>query len=79
MSQLATFSQSKLLVKRHSPIHNEYLVFTLAALISGFVTSVYSLPVDFAKTRLQQQTSDYKGMIDILVKVSKNEGLYLSV
>ncbi|KXS10816.1 putative mitochondrial dicarboxylate carrier protein [Gonapodya prolifera JEL478] len=52
-----------------------------AAVISGFLASVMSLPLDFIKTRLQKQKADpitgevkYKGVIDCASKVLKEEG-----
>lgn len=56
------------------PIENKYLIFTIAALISGFITSVCSLPMDLAKTRLQQQSCHYNGMISCLYGTARQEG-----
>ena len=56
------------------PIENKYLIFTIAALISGFITSVCSLPMDLAKTRLQQQSCRYNGMISCLYGTARQEG-----
>ena len=81
VSQLATFTQSKELIVSQStklgyPIENKYLIFTIAALISGFITSVCSLPMDLAKTRLQQQSCHYNGMISCLYGTARQEGKF---
>jgi len=80
VSQLATFTQSKELIVSQSinlgyPIENKYYIFTIAALISGFITSVCSLPMDLAKTRLQQQSCHYNGMISCLYNTARLEGV----
>jgi solute carrier family 25 oxoglutarate transporter 11 len=48
-------------------------------MISGLVTTAASMPVDIAKTRIQNMKTvdgkpEYKGAADVLVKVIKNEG-----
>lgn len=79
MCQLASYSQAKqrLLAsgyfKEGIPMH-----FT-ASMISGLVTTAASMPVDIAKTRLQnmkvvEDKPQYKGTFDVLAKVIKNEG-----
>lgn len=80
VSQLATFSQAKEMVAKEShrigyPIENKYLIFAISALISGLVTSVCSLPMDLAKTRLQQQGCGYNGMMSCLYYTARREGL----
>ena len=52
-----------------------------ASCVSGFFASFFSLPFDFVKTRLQRQTRaadgslPYKGMMHLVSKVTKEEGL----
>lgn len=48
-------------------------------MISGLVTTVASMPVDIAKTRIQNMRTidgkpEYTGALDVLRKVVKNEG-----
>lgn len=53
-----------------------------ASMFSGFITTVASMPIDMAKTRIQNQQKGpdgkfaYKGSIDVMVKVAKNEGVF---
>ena len=49
-------------------------------MFSGLVTTAASMPVDIAKTRIQNQKyidgkPEYKGAIDVILKVVRNEGL----
>lgn len=52
-----------------------------ASSVSGFFASFFSLPFDFIKTRLQRQTKGpggqvhYKGIVDVVTKVAREEGL----
>ena len=78
--QLAFFSESKHQLSQHTTLseQNKSLV---ASAIAGFFASFFSLPFDFAKTRLQKQrrapdgSLQYKGMLDCFVKVAKDEGI----
>lgn len=81
MCQLASYSQAKQRLiatgrfKEGIPLH-----FT-ASMISGLITTTASMPVDIAKTRLQSMKvvdgkPQYKGTIDVLAKVIKNEGFF---
>lgn len=50
-------------------------------MISGFVTTAASMPVDIAKTRIQNMKivdgkPEYKGAGDVLIKVIRNEGVF---
>lgn len=50
-------------------------------MISGLVTTAASMPVDIAKTRIQNMKKidgkpEFKGATDVLVKVVKNEGFF---
>lgn len=51
-------------------------------MFSGFVTTVASMPMDMAKTRIQNQKPgpdgkfEYKGTIDVLTKVGRQEGIF---
>lgn len=51
-----------------------------SSMISGLITTAASMPVDIAKTRIQNMKKingvpEYKGTVDVLVKVVKNEGV----
>ncbi|XP_017053570.1 mitochondrial 2-oxoglutarate/malate carrier protein [Drosophila ficusphila] len=74
MVQLASYSQLKTLFSEYFsglPLHIS------AAMLSGLLTTMASMPLDMAKTRIQQQkTGEYKGTFDVLMKVSKSEGIF---
>ncbi|XP_016972031.1 mitochondrial 2-oxoglutarate/malate carrier protein [Drosophila rhopaloa] len=73
MVQLASYSQLKKVFADYVsglPLH------ICAAMVSGLLTTIASMPLDMAKTRIQQQKSgEYKGTMDVLMKVAKNEGV----
>ncbi|EDW93451.1 mitochondrial 2-oxoglutarate/malate carrier protein [Drosophila yakuba] len=73
MVQLASYSQLKAAFSNYFsglPLH------IAAAMMSGLLTTIASMPLDMAKTRIQQQkTAEYKGTMDVLMKVSKHEGV----
>lgn len=76
-AQLAVYSQAKQnlismnLMREGTPSH------FVASLISGFVSTVVSIPIDITKTRLQNmKNNEYKGTVDVLLKVVKNEGFF---
>ncbi|KAH8286329.1 hypothetical protein KR054_007044, partial [Drosophila jambulina] len=74
MVQLASYSQLKTAFAPHVP--EGIPLHTCAAMCSGLLTTIASMPLDMAKTRIQQQkTREYNGTIDALVKVSKQEGV----
>lgn len=50
-------------------------------MISGLVTTAASMPVDIAKTRIQNMKMidgkpEYTGSADVLIKVVKSEGIF---
>lgn len=52
----------------------------VASMISGLVTTIASMPVDIAKTRIQNMKTidgkpEYKGAVDVLIKVTIILGL----
>ena len=77
--QLAFFSESKSQLKKHTSLSPQNQTFA-ASVIGGFAASVFSLPFDFLKTRLQRggrgagNVPTYNGMFDCAVKVLKDEG-----
>lgn len=78
-AQLGSYSQSKEIILDTGHFENGILVHFMASMISGFVTTVASMPVDIAKTRIQNMKvvdgkPEYKGAIDVLVRVCRNEG-----
>jgi len=75
--QLSSFEQAKELLKKHTGLTNPIVLQFYASFISGFLSTIVSMPSDLAKTRLQtQKTQVYKGAIDVLVKTVKTEGVF---
>jgi solute carrier family 25 oxoglutarate transporter 11 len=79
-AQLATYSQSKQLLLDSGYFKDNILCHFGAAMISGLVTTMASMPVDIAKTRVQSMRiidgkPEYRGSLDVLYKVVRNEGI----
>ncbi|OAL52828.1 mitochondrial 2-oxoglutarate/malate carrier protein [Pyrenochaeta sp. DS3sAY3a] len=78
--QLAFFSESKHQIQKHSSMSAGKRT-ALAAAIAGLAGAVISLPFDFVKTRLQNQSMAsstnlpvYSGTMDCFTKVMRQEG-----
>lgn len=81
MAQLASYSQAKIKLLESSYFNEGILLHFVASMFSGFVTTVASMPVDMAKTRIQNMKivdgkPEYKGTIDVLGKVVRHEGVF---
>lgn len=81
MCQLASYSQAKQRLMATGYFTEGILMHFTASMIAGLITTAASMPVDIAKTRLQSMKvidgkPEYKGTIDVLVKVVKNEGFF---
>ena len=82
MCQLASYSQAKQKLLATGYFNEGIGLHFNASMISGLITTAASMPVDIAKTRLQNMKTveggkpQYKGTIDVLVKVVKNEGFF---
>jgi len=80
-AQLASYSQAKQFILGTGYISDGVFCHFVASMISGLVTTVASMPVDIAKTRIQNQKivdgkPEYKGAVDVIKKVVKNEGFF---
>ncbi|XP_072040159.1 mitochondrial 2-oxoglutarate/malate carrier protein-like isoform X2 [Amphiura filiformis] len=80
-AQLASYSQAKQFILGTGYFNDNILCHFVASMISGFVTTVASMPVDISKTRIQNMRvidgkPEYKGAIDVLAKVVRKEGLF---
>jgi len=78
-AQLATYSQAKQLLVSTGFFHDGIFLHFCSSMISGLVTTIASMPVDIAKTRIQNMKTidgkpEYSGALDVLGKVVKNEG-----
>jgi len=92
-AQLASYSQAKQIILQTGYLADgkNFETFTLyvqdgifchflAAMFSGLVTTIASMPVDIAKTRIQNMKiidgkPEFKGAIDVISKVVKYEGI----
>ncbi|VEN56785.1 unnamed protein product [Callosobruchus maculatus] len=70
-AQLASYSQ----------LSEGIFLHFVASMISGLITTAASMPVDIAKTRIQNMKTidgkpEFKGPLDVLGKVIRNEGVF---
>lgn len=77
VSQLATYSQAKLLIANKMQTMEGIGSHFLASMMSGFLTTFNSMPFDVAKTRIQNLKSKEKapGMLKMMISIWKSEGL----
>lgn len=81
-AQLSSYSQAKQFLLKSGKFQEGMFMHFTASMISGFVTTVASMPVDIAKTRIQNMkinadgSKEYKGAIDVLIKVIRHEGVF---
>jgi len=80
-AQLASYSQAKQIILGTGYIQDGIFCHFVASMISGLVTTIASMPVDIAKTRLQSMkyvdgVPEYKGAGDVLANVIKKEGFF---
>ncbi|CAD5211072.1 unnamed protein product [Bursaphelenchus okinawaensis] len=80
-AQLATYSQAKQAILATQYLEDGIFCHFVASMISGLATTIASMPVDIAKTRIQNMKvidgkPEYSGAVDVLKKVVKNEGFF---
>jgi solute carrier family 25 oxoglutarate transporter 11 len=80
-AQLASYSQAKQILLSTPHFTDGIFCHFVASMISGLITTMASMPVDIAKTRIQNMKMidgkpEYKGAIDVLGRVVKNEGFF---
>ncbi|CAO4368017.1 unnamed protein product [Caenorhabditis nigoni] len=80
-AQLATYSQAKQALLASGKVQDGIFCHFLASMISGLATTIASMPVDIAKTRIQSMKvidgkPEYKNAFDVWGKVIKNEGVF---
>lgn len=81
MCQLASYSQAKTRLVAMGYFNEGIPLHFSASMISGLITTAASMPLDIAKTRLQNMKivdnkPEFKGTVDVVVKVVKNEGFF---
>jgi len=79
IAQLSTYSQAKEYVYATGYFGQGTLANFISAMISGIVTVSASMPVDIAKTRIQNMKikhgkPEFKGAMDVIMKISRKEG-----
>ncbi|XP_045477607.1 mitochondrial 2-oxoglutarate/malate carrier protein-like [Harmonia axyridis] len=80
-AQLASYSQAKEVLIESGYFTQGILLHFCASMFSGLVTTAASMPLDMAKTRIQNMKTidgkpEYKGTVDVLGKVMKQEGIF---
>ncbi len=80
-AQLASYSQAKQFILETGYVQDGILCHFIASMFSGLVTTAASMPVDIAKTRIQNMKTidgkpEYRGALDVIFKVAKNEGFF---
>lgn len=80
-AQLASYSQAKQFLIKLDVVSDGIPCHFVASMISGLVTTTASMPVDIAKTRIQNMKiidgkPEYKGAADVILKVIRNEGFF---
>ncbi|XP_018429115.1 PREDICTED: mitochondrial 2-oxoglutarate/malate carrier protein isoform X2 [Nanorana parkeri] len=80
-AQLASYSQSKQILLDSGYFRDNILCHFCASMISGLVTTAASMPVDIAKTRIQNmrminRKPEYRNGLDVLMKVVRYEGFF---
>ncbi|KZC10471.1 Mitochondrial 2-oxoglutarate/malate carrier protein [Dufourea novaeangliae] len=79
-AQLASYSHTKEVLLNNGYFQEGITLHFVSSMISGLVTTAASIPVDIAKTRIQNMKvvdgkPEFKGTIDVIVRVCRNEGL----
>lgn len=79
IAQLATYDQAKEMILGTGVVGDHIGAHAMASTCSGFVATAVSIPLDSAKTRVQNMrivdgVPEYKGMVDALVKTVQREG-----
>eukprot|EP01111_Echinosteliopsis_oligospora_P004468 TRINITY_DN1724_c0_g1_i1.p1 TRINITY_DN1724_c0_g1~~TRINITY_DN1724_c0_g1_i1.p1 ORF type:complete len:310 (-),score=97.00 TRINITY_DN1724_c0_g1_i1:24-953(-) len=76
-AQLATYDQAKQMLISSGYFGNNFGTHFTASLISGFISTAVSIPIDMAKTRIQtMKGAEYKNTVDCIVKVARQEGVF---
>ncbi|XP_055329214.1 mitochondrial 2-oxoglutarate/malate carrier protein-like [Paramacrobiotus metropolitanus] len=79
LAQLVSYSQSKEILIESGYFKDGLPCHFTASMISGLVTTAASMPVDIAKTRIQNMKiingkPEYTGALDVMSRVVRNEG-----
>ncbi len=75
LGELATYDQSKGFIKKTFDMEESVQLHISSSLCSGFVSSVFCTPADVIKSRMMQQDSPYKGIINCIHKTVTEENI----
>lgn len=80
-AQLASYSQAKQAILQSGYLSDGIFCHFVASMISGLVTTIASMPVDIAKTRIQNMKMidgkpEYSGALDVLRRTVQKEGFF---
>ena len=80
-AQLASYSQAKQFLLQSGYFGDNLFLHFCASMISGLITTAASMPVDIAKTRIQNMKiidgkPEYKNGLDVVLKTVRNEGFF---
>lgn len=80
VAQLATYDQAKEVILGTGMIGDNIGAHALASTVSGFIATTVSIPLDSAKTRVQNMrvingVPEYNGMIDALRQTAAKDGV----
>ncbi|VDL57618.1 unnamed protein product [Hymenolepis diminuta] len=80
VAQLVSYSQFKQAILENKLMRDGFGVHLTASMCSALITTTASLPVDIAKTRIQNMRTingrpEYSGIFDVLRRTVKSEGI----
>lgn len=80
-AQLATYSQAKQTLLSTGYFKDNLMCHFVSSMISGLATTIASMPVDIAKTRIQNMKMidgkpEYTGAVDVWSKLIRREGVF---
>ncbi|KAI0566615.1 2-oxoglutarate/malate carrier protein [Gracilaria domingensis] len=81
IAQLATYDQAKENILRTGVVGDNIYAHAMASTCSAFFATIVSIPLDSAKTRVQNMrvvngVPEYTGMLDALTKTARREGFF---
>lgn len=80
IAQLATYDQAKEVILSTGAVGDNIGAHAMASTVSGFIATAVSIPLDSAKTRVQNMkvingVPEYTGMLDALRKTAAQDGI----
>lgn len=80
-AQLASYTQAKEVLLDTGYFEENITLHFASSMISGLVTTIFSMPIDIAKTRIQNMKTidgvpEFKGVSDVFLKIFRSEGVF---